>query len=244
MLGPASDRRKDLLGVGRGEHEDDVVAAVPRASSRARSRPRPKACGPRRRCRPSSVPVSRATPGRRGHASRPRRCWTQRPARARRRRRPGAMSHARLAGPARLAVDRSRAVQRLGDDPRRRGLARAARPGEEVGVGHPVVADSVAEGVHHVVLTPHLLEALRAIAPVERLVIDHHPRLGLGGGGLRCRRMWRVSWPQPGPGGSSLGPSASMAGMTRAGTGVSSTSALLVRSIPWTSSIRSRTSAR
>jgi hypothetical protein len=77
---------------------------------------------------------------------------------------------ARGAHPARLAVFEVGAVQRLGQDAGRRGLARAAWPAEQVGMGHPVIADGVAEGQHHMVLAPDLLEPAGTVAPVERLV--------------------------------------------------------------------------
>ncbi len=69
-----------------------------------------------------------------------------------------------------LAVDRVLAVQGHGQDPRRRGLAGAPGPAEQVGVGDPAVPHGVAEGPGDVLLAPHLGEALRAEAPVERLV--------------------------------------------------------------------------
>ena len=53
------DGRGHLLGLGRGEHEDGVRAAAPRASSGTRSRPRSRACAPRRGCRPCVRPLTR-----------------------------------------------------------------------------------------------------------------------------------------------------------------------------------------
>ena len=43
-------------------------------------------------------------------------------------------------------------------------------PAEQVGVADPVVADGVAQGPHDVLLALQLLEAPRAVAPVEGLV--------------------------------------------------------------------------
>ena len=145
---------------------------APPASSTVRSRRPARACGPRRRCRPSTVPASPATPGQRGPAWRRRRCWTPRPARGRRRKPPG-----RCPGTSRTfrtaPPRRARAVQRLRKDPRGRGLSGAPGAGEEVGVCDAVVPNRVAEGVHHVVLTSDLGKALRPITPVQRLIVDH-----------------------------------------------------------------------
>ena len=60
------------------------------------------------------------------------------------------------------------AVQRLGQDPRHRGLAGAARPGEEVGLAHLVGGDRVSQGADDRLLADDLLEVLRAVLPVER----------------------------------------------------------------------------
>ena len=74
------------------------------------------------------------------------------------------------ADPARLAVVQVGAVEGLGQDPGRGRLAGAPRPTEQVGVGHPLVPDRVAEGEDDVVLAPHLAEGGRPESPVERLV--------------------------------------------------------------------------
>ena len=169
VLGPAAQRRQDFLRVGRREHEHDAVGwLLERLQQRVRRR-RSRACGPRRRCRPSSGPVSRATPGRRGPASRRRRCstaasssWTSNEV-------PAVIDSARLAGPARFAAVGRRAVERLGEDPGGRGLAGPARPAEEVGVGDVAVAHGVDERPRDVVLAAHLREALGSEAPVEGL---------------------------------------------------------------------------
>ena len=58
-------------------------SAAPPASSAARWPPRSTACGPRRRCRPSSGPACPAPRGPPGRAWRRRRCWRRRRARAR-----------------------------------------------------------------------------------------------------------------------------------------------------------------
>ena len=98
---------------------------------------------------------------------------------------------ARLADAAGLAVEGVRAVQGLGQDAGAGGLARAPGAAEEVGVGHPVVPDGVAERVADVVLAPDVGEALGPVPPVERLeghrsddtpwVRLSSPRLGMGG---------------------------------------------------------------
>ena len=59
---------------------------------------------------------------------------------------------ARVADAARLPVGRFGAVEGLGQDAGGRRLARAPGAAEQVGVGHPALADGVAEGVADVVL--------------------------------------------------------------------------------------------
>ena len=76
---------------------------------------------------------------------------------------------ARVALAARLALDRALAVEHLGQDARRRGLAGAARAGEEVGLALAVVDDRIAQRPHDVLLPTHLAEAAGAVAAVERL---------------------------------------------------------------------------
>src|SRR5581483_10720795 len=49
-----------------------------------------------------------------------------------------------------------------------RGLAGAARPGEEVRLAELPVRDRVAQRAHDRLLPDHLVEALRAVLPVER----------------------------------------------------------------------------
>ena len=71
-----------------------------------------------------------------------------------------------------VAVLEVRAVERLGQDPGERGLARAARPDEQDGVADPVGPDGVAEGLDDGLLADDLGEGLGAPAPVERLVRD------------------------------------------------------------------------
>ncbi len=60
------------------------------------------------------------------------------------------------------------AVQRLREDARHRRLARSARPGEEVGLAHLVVLDRVLQRPDDRLLPDDLVEALRAVLPVER----------------------------------------------------------------------------
>ena len=75
---------------------------------------------------------------------------------------------ARLAGAARLAVDRRGAVEHLGEDARRGRLARAAGPGEEVRLALAAAGHGVAQRPHDVVLAPQLAEPARPVAAVER----------------------------------------------------------------------------
>ena len=81
-----------------------------------------------------------------------------------------------LALAARLAVDRRRAVEDLGEDAGGRRLAGAPRPAEQVGVADPAVAHGVAQRPGDVILAEHLVEPLRSVAAVERLVGGHRGR--------------------------------------------------------------------
>ena len=65
---------------------------------------------------------------------------------------PGVDLDARRAGVARLRRDAGLAVQALGEDARQRGLADAARAGEEIRVVQALVLERVAQGAHHVLL--------------------------------------------------------------------------------------------
>ncbi len=71
-----------------------------------------------------------------------------------------------------VAVLEVGAVDGLGEDPRERRLAGAARPDEQDGVADPVGADGVAEGLDDRLLADDLAECLGAPAPIERLVRD------------------------------------------------------------------------
>ena len=76
---------------------------------------------------------------------------------------------ARCALAARLAVDRALAVEDLGEDAGRCGLAGAARPGEEVGLALTTARHGVAQRPHDVVLALDLGESPWPVAAVERL---------------------------------------------------------------------------
>ena len=65
------------------------------------------------------------------------------------------------AGVARLGRRALLAVEGLGEQPRRGGLADAARPGEEEGVRHAARGDGGLQGTGHVILPDHVREALR-----------------------------------------------------------------------------------
>src|SRR5882724_870186 len=65
------------------------------------------------------------------------------------------------AGVARLRRRAVLAVEGLGEQPRRGGLADAARPGEEEGVRHATRGDGGLQGAGHVILPDHVREALR-----------------------------------------------------------------------------------
>ena len=81
--------------------------------------------------------------------------------------RPSRIDDAGRAGVAGLAVHDVGAVDRLGQDARHRGLARAARADEEEAMGEPVEADGVAERLDDHVLADDLVEA-SARASVDR----------------------------------------------------------------------------
>ena len=169
VLGPAADGGQDLLGVGGGQHEDHVGR---RLLERLQQR-----VGRRRREHVDLVDdvdllAARRAEGGPGHQV------------AHgvdavvgggvelvdvERRAPGDL-HARRADTARLAVVEVGAVEGLGQDAGRRGLAGAPGAAEQVGVGHPAVPHGVAQGQDHVVLAAHLGERRRTEAPVEGLV--------------------------------------------------------------------------
>ncbi len=59
------------------------------------------------------------------------------------------------------------AVQALGQDARHRGLADAARAGEQIGVVQSAAGQRVAQGTHDVLLPDHLAEAARPVLARE-----------------------------------------------------------------------------
>ena len=127
---------------------------------------------------------------------------------------------ARLAHPAR--VDRrpalpvgADAVERLGDQPRGRGLADPAHPGQQEGMRDPPAGDGIAQRGDHRVLPDQLAERLRPILAREhaiggrggggrlghfgqveaepgRFVVDHPP--GLSGAGRAVSRQARLAF--------------------------------------------------
>ncbi len=98
--------------------------------------------------------------------------------------------HAGRALAAGLAVLGIGAVEGLGQDPGGRGLAGAARPAEQVGVGHVAVADGALERQDHVRLAPQLPEPAGPEPPVEgdERLVAHGPgayRRAVTRGGVR-----------------------------------------------------------
>jgi len=81
------------------------------------------------------------------------------------------------AGPAGLGRRALLAVDHLREDPRGRGLAGAARAAEEEGVREPPLPHGPHEGPHDVLLTEHLLRALRPVLAVQGpvLLLGHAP---------------------------------------------------------------------
>ena len=67
------------------------------------------------------------------------------------------------------------AVERLGEQARGRGLAGAARTGEQVRVGDRPVGDGVAQRALDVLLADDVVEGLRAVLPVQGLMRHVRP---------------------------------------------------------------------
>ncbi len=67
------------------------------------------------------------------------------------------------------------ADERLGKETRSGGLARTARPREQVGMAHLVRRDGVLERALDMLLPHHILEHLRAIFPVQRFCHELRP---------------------------------------------------------------------
>ena len=76
---------------------------------------------------------------------------------------------ARLAFAAGLAIDRPLAVQHLGKDARRGGLAGTTRAGEQICLRLALVDDRVAQGLDDVVLPAHFTEPAWAVAAIQGL---------------------------------------------------------------------------
>ena len=70
----------------------------------------------------------------------------------------------------RRGTDPGLAVQRLGQNPRQRGLANATGACKQVGVMQPIMVQCIAQRTHHVFLTDHLGEVARAPFAGKNLV--------------------------------------------------------------------------
>ena len=90
------------------------------------------------------------------------------------------------AGVAGLGAGPLLAVQRLGEDACRGGLARAPRPGEEVGVTDPVSLEGALKGALDLLLPDDLGEGARAVLAGEDDV-GHAPSLAVGWRRCPCR---------------------------------------------------------
>ena len=168
VLGAAADRVGHLLRVGRGEHEHDV-------RRRLLERLQQRRLGRLRQHVHLVEDVHLVAPGRaerglldevahRVDAVVARRVeFVHVVARA------ALDGEARLALAARLAVDRVLAVEHLGEDARRGGLAGAARAGEQVRLALAPLGHRRAQRLDHVVLTLDLAETSGPVAAVQRL---------------------------------------------------------------------------
>ena len=164
------DRRRELLGVGRGEHEhDEVGRLLERLQERVPGVLRDLvrlvedvdlALQVGRGVVDALAQVADGVdaPVRRGVDLE----QVHRPALADR--------DARRAGVARIAVAEVRAVDRLREDPGERRLAGAARPDEQDRVRDALRPDGVAQGLDDGLLPDDLGERLGTPAPVDRLV--------------------------------------------------------------------------
>ena len=198
-LGAADDRGRHLVGIGRGQDEDDVVRRLldelEQRVEGVRAQhvdlvddvdPLAELRGRRQRAHDEVAGVLDGAMRRRIDLD-----DVERP--------PLADGRAGRAGVARLAVGAEvRAVDRLGQDARGRGLAGSARPDEEVGVGQAVAAHRAAQGDDDRVLPDELREALGTEATVERGVLAGDRgevgvgrRLGCGHAGSTVHRFGR-----------------------------------------------------
>ena len=149
VLGPAPDRLGHLLRVGRGEHEDHVTRGLFEGLEQRVRRPRWSACGPRRRCRPSSARVCRGPPFRGGRACRlsplfdaASSSWTSIDA-------PCVDGHAGGADAVGLAVEGICAVEGHGQDPGRLVLPVPRGSAEQVSVATPPSRTALAAPGRH-----------------------------------------------------------------------------------------------
>ena len=184
VLGAAADGGQHLLGVGGGQHEDDVGGRLLERLEQGVGGGRREhvdlvddvdlLAARRSQCRTRHQVAHGVHPVvRRGvelvHVER------------------GAFGDLDTGGThaARLAVLQVGAVERLGQNPGRRGLAGPPRPTEQVGVCHAAVPDRVAEGEHDVVLATDLAEGRRSESPIERLIGNVVGSVGHVGGAYR-----------------------------------------------------------
>ena len=102
------------------------------------------------------------------------------------------------------------AVERLGQDPGRRGLAHAPGTGEQVGVAHAVGGDRVRQGLGDVLLADQVLEDLRPVRGRRRRTAPGRVRQATSGelgdeSDMRSRRgtdqaiLGEVWQPSPAP---------------------------------------------
>jgi hypothetical protein len=176
VLGAAADGRQHLLRVGGGQHEQHVLGRLLERLQQRVGRAAARACGPRRGCTPSCGPASRRRAFDQVFGSRRRRCWTRRRARTGRScARPPCPRTACTHSTARRRLE-VLAVERLGEDASGRGLAGAARAGEQVGVALALVGARRCAGRRRRGPDRGPRRSDGAVAAVEGLV-GHGPRL-------------------------------------------------------------------
>ena len=137
--------RRHLLRVRGGEHELEVLGRLLERLQHRVERVR-TACAPRRSCTPcSGRPRACSARCRASRASRRRRVFEAASSSSTSTKRPASISRQAAQTPHGVAVPPRSAVEALREDARHRGLADAARAGEQVGVMQPAAGERVGQ---------------------------------------------------------------------------------------------------